>query len=251
MNKLSHLDETGAARMVDISAKAATEREAVAEATVTVSEDVFSAIAEGTAAKGDALSVARIAGIMGAKKTADLIPLCHPLALTSANVELELAPERGAVLIRATVKTTGPTGVEMEALTAVSIAALALYDMVKSIDKNTAIENVHLVSKSGGKSGRYVASGARKSSPTVRGKAAELMDAATAATRSKSPSADRQAFRSFMLARRLRASMWASEAGVAASQIYAYLTGRLHSLPSDVVEKLARAAHVAPEDLFR
>src|SRR5258707_7849893 len=128
MNKLSHLDETGAARMVDISAKAATEREAVAEATVTVSEDVLSAIAEGTVAKGDALSVARIAGIMAAKKTADLIPLCHPLALTGVSVELELARESSAVVIRASIKTTGPTGVEMEALTAASVAALALYD---------------------------------------------------------------------------------------------------------------------------
>jgi cyclic pyranopterin phosphate synthase len=260
MSKFSHLDETGAARMVDVSAKVATEREAVAEGYVTISEEAISAIAEGAVAKGDVLSVARIAGIMAAKKKADLIPLCHPLALTGASVELEIARERSAVLIRATIKTTGPTGVEMEALTAVSVAALALYDMIKAIDKTATIENVHLVSKSGGKSGKFVAPGAsgpRKalSAPlaatTQRGRAAVLMEATAASPSRKSPSTDRQAFRSFMLERRLRASVWASEAGVASSQIYAYLTGRLNALPFDVLEKLARAARVSPEDIFR
>lgn len=256
MSKLSHLDEKGAARMVDVSAKGQSEREAVAEAIVALSADAMSALAEGTVPKGDALAVARVAGIMAAKKTADLIPLCHPLPLSAVNVELELVRDSASVVIRATVKTVANTGVEMEALTAVTIAALALYDMVKAIDKSATIEGVHLVSKSGGKSGRFSApdnldrrkgDGAQR--PT-RQQAGILMDVTTTNSPRK-PGTGREAFRAFMLAHRLRASTWASEAGVSSSQIYAYLTGRLHALPAEVVEKLARAARVSPEDIFR
>src|SRR5258707_12217978 len=153
MNKLSHLDETGAARMVDISAKAATEREAVAEATVTVSEDVLSAIAEGTVAKGDALSVARIAGIMGAKKTSDLVPLCHPIAISGVKVALEV--KDAGVAISATVKTADRTGVEMEALTAVAVAGLTVIDMVKAVDPAAELTGVRVEAKSGGVSGDW------------------------------------------------------------------------------------------------
>jgi len=255
MSKLSHLDEKGAARMVDVSAKGPTEREAVAEAIMTLSADALSALAEGTVPKGDALAVARVAGIMAAKKTADLIPLCHPLPLSAVNVELELVQDTASVVIRATVKTVAKTGVEMEALTAVTIAALALYDMVKAIDKSATIEGVRLISKSGGKSGgfRVPENTGSKASDTprpTRQQAGVLMDAAAAGSPRK-PGAGREAFRAFMLANRLRASAWASEAGVSPSQIYAYLTGRVHALPTEVVEKLARAARVRPEDIFR
>jgi cyclic pyranopterin monophosphate synthase len=256
MSKLSHLDEEGAARMVDVSAKPPTEREAIAEATVTLSADALSALAEGTVPKGDALAVARVAGIMAAKKTADLIPLCHPLPLSAVNVELELVRDNASVVIRATVKTVANTGVEMEALTAATIAALALYDMIKSIDKSATIEGVRLISKSGGKSGRFSApdNTERRKSDTAsrptRQQASVIMDVATAAPPRK-PGTGREAFRAFMLAHRLRASAWANEAGVSSSQIYAYLTGRLHALPAEVVEKLARAARVRPEDIFR
>src|SRR5689334_11635057 len=121
MNRLTHLDEKGAARMVDVSAKSATEREAVAEATVSLSEEALAAVVAGTVQKGDALSVARIAGIMAAKKTADLIPLCHPLPITGINVELEPDADKSAIVIRATVRTVANTGVEMEALTSMSV----------------------------------------------------------------------------------------------------------------------------------
>ena len=253
MSKLTHLDEKGAARMVDVSAKSATAREAVAEGIVTLSPDALSAIANGTVEKGDALAVARVAGIMAAKKTSELIPLCHPLPLSAVNVELEVLSDRNAVAIRATVKTVASTGVEMEALTAVTVAALTLYDMIKAVDKSATIEGVRLVSKSGGKSGRYSATeripaGAPRATVT---RSTALMDATDNAPQRKPPGQGREALRAFMLERRLRASTWAGEAGVSSSQIYAYLTGRLTALPADVVEKLARAARVRPEDLFR
>jgi cyclic pyranopterin monophosphate synthase len=157
MAKLTHLDDKGAARMVDVSAKAATAREAVAEAVIVMSRAAFDAIVSGGAKKGDVLAAARIAGIMAAKKTSDLIPLCHPIALTKATVEFEPLKARAAIRIRATAATTGPTGVEMEALTAASVAALTIYDMIKAVDRGAVIEAIRLLSKSGGKSGRYKA----------------------------------------------------------------------------------------------
>jgi cyclic pyranopterin phosphate synthase len=259
MNDLTHVDKSGAAHMVDVSAKSATEREAVAEGTITVSQAAFAAISNKEAPKGDVLAVARIAGIMAAKKTAELIPLCHPLALSGANIDFELQHDQCAVRIRAQVKTTGHTGVEMEALTAVSVAALTLYDMVKAIDKSAAIQNIHLVSKSGGKSGNFVApskigaarvrAGGKSARPRLR--PTILSEAAVPVAPRSAAGSERVALRAFMQARRLRASVWASEAGVAPSQLYAFLTGRLRALPSDVVEKLALAARVRSEDLFR
>lgn len=150
---LTHLNERGEARIVDIGDKAATRRRAVAEARLVARPDTIAAIAGGTLKKGDAIAVARIAGIMAAKKTSDLIPLCHPIALTSVTVDIE--PVDGALQITATAETTGQTGVEMEAMTAASVAALTLYDMAKAMDRGMRIEGLALVEKTGGKSGDY------------------------------------------------------------------------------------------------
>ncbi|MDR6265492.1 MULTISPECIES: cyclic pyranopterin monophosphate synthase MoaC [Rhodobacterales] len=155
MAKLTHFDDKGAAHMVDVSEKPITSRVAVAKGRVLMTPETLAMIDEGRAKKGDVLAVARLAGIMGAKKTSDLIPLCHPLAISKVSVELTVASD--AVEIEATVKTTGQTGVEMEALTAVNIAALTVYDMVKAVDKSMHISDIRLVLKEGGKSGRFEA----------------------------------------------------------------------------------------------
>ncbi len=153
--KLSHIDDSGKATMVDVSHKADTERIAIAKGRVVMESGTLALIKKGEVAKGDVLSVARLAGIMAAKKTHELIPLCHPLPLTSIAVELQVA-EPDAVEITATVKTTGKTGVEMEAMTAVSIAGLTIYDMCKAVDRRMRLEAVRLVRKSGGKSGEII-----------------------------------------------------------------------------------------------
>jgi cyclic pyranopterin phosphate synthase len=154
---LSHFDAQGQAHMVDVSDKAVTSRVAVAAGWIRMARETFDIIGEGRATKGDVLGIARLAGIMGAKKTADLIPLCHPLPITKVAVELTLDPDLPGVQITATVKTTGQTGVEMEALTAVSTAALTVYDMAKAVDKAMEIGGIHVTLKDGGKSGRYEA----------------------------------------------------------------------------------------------
>lgn len=154
---LTHFDAAGHAHMVDVSDKAVTDRIAVARGAVVMEAATAELIAEGRAKKGDVLSVARLAGIMGAKRTADLIPLCHPLALTKVGLELTVDPALPGVRIEATVKTSGQTGVEMEALTAVSVAALTVYDMVKAVDRSMRIGEIELILKEGGKSGRYEA----------------------------------------------------------------------------------------------
>ncbi len=155
MVKLSHIDDAGAARMVDISGKPPTKRLAIAKATVHVSAETLDAIRENTTRKGDVLAVARIAGIAGAKKTSDLVPLCHPIPLTSVKVDFDLRDNPASILIEAQVSTTGSTGVEMEALTAVSIAAITIYDMIKSADRGASVTDMHVSLKEGGKSGRY------------------------------------------------------------------------------------------------
>ena len=155
MSKLTHIDETGRARMVDVSDKAATAREAVAEGFVRMSPATLKLALSGEGNKGDVRAVAEIAGVMAAKKTSDLIPMCHPLAITKAEVRIE--PADGGLGVTARVKTTGQTGVEMEALTAVSVACLTLYDMLKAAEKTMVIEAVRLVSKTGGKSGDWTA----------------------------------------------------------------------------------------------
>jgi cyclic pyranopterin phosphate synthase len=151
--RLTHVDDTGAARMVDVSGKEPTAREATAAGTVLVSAEVVRLLRGEGVPKGDALGVARIAGIMAAKRTPDLVPLCHPLAISGVTVDLEVLDER--VAITATVRTTDRTGVEMEALTAVSVAALALVDMVKAVDKGAVITDVRVERKTGGKSGPW------------------------------------------------------------------------------------------------
>ncbi len=157
MPEFTHFDAQGNAVMVDVSDKDVTERVATAKGSVLVSPETMRLILEGGLKKGDVLSVARLAGIMGAKRTPDLIPLCHPLALTSVKVELTTDPARNAIDIAATCKLKGRTGVEMEALTAVSVAALTVYDMCKAVDKAMRITDIRLVHKSGGKSGTYEA----------------------------------------------------------------------------------------------
>ena len=156
MEKLNHFDEHGNAVMVDVSEKAVTARTAVATGYIRVSRPVYDAIVNGTAAKGDVLGVARVAGIMAAKQTSSLIPMCHPLALTKCSVDFEMDEENLRVKATCLVKVTGQTGVEMEALTGVSVALLTIYDMCKALDKRMEISEIHLESKSGGKSGEFV-----------------------------------------------------------------------------------------------
>jgi cyclic pyranopterin phosphate synthase len=152
---LTHIDAKGEARMVDVSAKPATERMAVAEGRVVMSSSTLALIVSGNAKKGDVLATARLAGIMAAKRTSELIPLCHPLALSKVTLDITPDKKLPGCTVRATVKVTGPTGVEMEALTAVSVACLTIYDMIKAVERGVRIENIHLVEKKGGKSGHY------------------------------------------------------------------------------------------------
>ncbi len=155
-DRLTHLDENGRAHMVDVGAKPDSERVAIARGEVHLRPETLALIREGLMKKGDVLTVAQLAGIMGAKKTAELIPLCHPLPLTQVQVELELSDALPGVLIMATAKTVGKTGVEMEALSAVAVSALTVYDMVKAVEKTARIHNIRLVEKHGGRSGDVV-----------------------------------------------------------------------------------------------
>lgn len=157
--ELTHFDESGKARMVDVTVKADTARTAVAEGRIVMKAETLALVQQGAMGKGDVLGVAQVAGIMGAKKTWELIPMCHPLLLTGVKLDLLIAEATNSVDIVATVKTTGKTGVEMEALTAVSVAALTVYDMCKAVDKDMTIEYIRLTAKSGGKSGNYVRKG--------------------------------------------------------------------------------------------
>ena len=156
-DKLTHFDSEGAAHMVDVGGKAVTDRIAIAACYIKMKQQTFDTITEGRAKKGDVLGVARLAGIMAAKRTSDLIPLCHPLPISKVSIDLEPDPDLTGIRIRATVKTTGQTGVEMEALTAANIAALTVYDMCKAVDKGMEVGGLHVVLKDGGKSGRYEA----------------------------------------------------------------------------------------------
>ncbi|WP_312640416.1 cyclic pyranopterin monophosphate synthase MoaC [Hydrogenoanaerobacterium sp.] len=154
-NELTHFDQSGNAVMVDVTEKNTTHRIATARGSIAVNAQTFEAIQAGSAQKGDVLGVARVAGIMAAKKTSELIPLCHPLALTKCTIDFELVPDTNEVIATCTVKVTGQTGVEMEALTGVTVALLTIYDMCKAIDKGMEIKAVYLVHKSGGKSGDF------------------------------------------------------------------------------------------------
>jgi cyclic pyranopterin monophosphate synthase len=156
MSALTHFDAAGQAHMVDVGAKAATHRVAVAEGRIEMRPETLALVRSGSAKKGDVLGVARIAAIQGAKRTSDLIPLCHPLALTRVAVEFELSDAPAAVVCRVTCETTGPTGVEMEALTAVQVGLLTVYDMCKAVDRGMTMSNVRLLEKRGGKSGDFL-----------------------------------------------------------------------------------------------
>jgi cyclic pyranopterin phosphate synthase len=254
MSKLTHLDDQGAARMVDVSDKPVTDREASAEAIVVLSPEAFTAAKSGNAPKGDVLATARIAGIMAAKRTPDLIPLCHPIAVSKAEVTFEWMDARNAVRVLASVKTSGQTGVEMEALMAASVAALTIYDMIKAIDKSAVVETVRLLAKSGGKSGSYVVPVEKAFKPVAataksRARPKTLMSEVSAPR--PGVHAQRDAFREFMASHRLRPTQWAKDAGVPATQILAYLTGQARALSPDAAKKLARAAKVRVEDMFR
>ena len=155
--KLTHIDETGAASMVDVSAKDITTRVAVARGRISMKPETLALVETGTAKKGDVIATTRIAAIMAAKRTHELIPLCHPLAISKITVSFEIDRKASAIDVTAMVKLDGKTGVEMEALTAVSVGCLTLYDMLKAVDRGMTISNIHLVEKSGGKSGHYIA----------------------------------------------------------------------------------------------
>ncbi len=162
--KLSHVDDSGQPKMVDVSAKPSTERVAVAQARVFLNPETLDMIRRGAIAKGDVLAVAQVAGVMGAKRTPDLIPMCHPVLLTSIDIDFkeESQPDRAgrcSITVTATAKTTGATGIEMEAMTAVSVSALTIYDMCKAVDKGISFSDIYLLSKSGGKSGTYLRQG--------------------------------------------------------------------------------------------
>ena len=159
-NKLTHFDAEGNAVMVDVSGKPVTSREATAHGIITMNEDAFAAVQNGTVKKGDVLGVARVAGIMATKRTSELIPLCHPLPLTKVSVDFRLLPERQAVEALCTVKTAGVTGVEMEAITAVEVGLLTVYDMLKAVDRFMVIGDIQLLEKDGGKSGHWMVSAA-------------------------------------------------------------------------------------------
>jgi cyclic pyranopterin phosphate synthase len=184
--KLTHFDKKGRARMVDVGDKPETERVAVAAGSVTMKRATLDLIRKGKAKKGDVLGVARLAGIMAAKRTAELIPLCHPLALSSVAVELRCDKNRNAVDITAACKLAGRTGVEMEALTAVSVAALTIYDMLKAVDRGMSIGNIHLVHKTGGKSGIFEAASPVKNR-TANGKPTKPRETAPAMTMKTAP----------------------------------------------------------------
>jgi cyclic pyranopterin phosphate synthase len=166
MARLTHLDDEGQARMVDVGAKAETEREAVAFGRITMRPETLQAVRLGNLPKGDVLGTARVAGIMAAKRTPELIPLCHPLLLSSVAVDFAFDEAASAVEIRATVRCKGQTGVEMEALTAASVAALTIYDMTKAIERGMVIEEIRLLEKRGGKSGEWVAGGGNEERET-------------------------------------------------------------------------------------
>jgi cyclic pyranopterin phosphate synthase len=259
MSKLSHVDDQGRASMVDVSDKDSTERLATAEAVIVLSSEAYRLVVSGTAKKGDVLATARIAGIMAAKKTSELIPLCHPLALSHVGVDFDPLPDRNAFRIIASAKTTGPTGVEMEALTAASVAALTVYDMVKAVDKGAIIETVRLLTKSGGKSGRYDAES--RSTPTAEpepepGKSAsrkstpKVLIHEVAAPKLGGPSGDRDTLRKFMTANRLRPLEWAKSASVPVNELYGFLSGRSSRLPQESAERLAKAARTSVDAMF-
>jgi cyclic pyranopterin phosphate synthase len=253
MSKLSHFDKDGKAAMVDISDKSETKRTAIAKGSISMEPETLSLIEAGTAKKGDVLGIARVAGIMAAKKASDLIPLCHPLALNKVTVDFTLDKESSRVDIKALAKVDGKTGVEMEALTAVSVAALTIYDMVKAVDKNMVIGDIRLAFKDGGKSGTYKEPQGEKEDKRSEPKARATVrpqEVPLTPTRLTTANGSREALRAFMQAKRIKPMRWAQDAGIAPGTLYGFLQGRIASLSDDDVRKLADAVHADTHDLF-
>jgi len=263
--KLTHLDDAGRAKMVDVGHKPVTAREAHAEGFVLLQRETIRAIAEERVPKGEVLGTARVAGIMAAKRCGELIPLCHPLGVESVEVhfdipELESASDGEPVRlhVKAIARINAKTGVEMEALTAASIAALTVYDMVKAVDKSAVIDSIRLLTKSGGKSGSYEAETSEpedppppKSSRSSKATPRVLMgEAGAASAAAQNPSGDREALRKFMLARHLRATEWAKSAAVPINELYGYLSGRSRALSEASRDRLAKAARATPDEMF-
>jgi cyclic pyranopterin phosphate synthase len=256
MSKLSHFDRDGKAAMVDVSGKSDTHRTAIAKGRIQMKAETLRLIADGSAAKGDVLGAARIAGIMAAKKTSDLIPLCHPLAISKVSVDFEINGKDNAVEITAEVKVSGKTGVEMEALTAVSVAGLTIYDMVKAVDKSMVIGDIQVTYKEGGKSGTLgskeldrPASVPVKKQGRTRATAKPSQVPMTQA-RTIGLSDKREALRNFIDAKRIKPMVWAKDAGVPSGVLYSFLQGKSSSLSSEDEAKLAAAVNMSPEDLY-
>ena len=261
MSKLSHIDDQGEARMVDVGDKADSPRIAVADGRVTMKPETLALIQAGNIKKGDVLATARIAGIMAAKRTSDLVPLCHPLPLTSVKVELTLDDTLPGIKIRATAKVTGKTGVEMEALTAVSVAALTIYDMAKAVDREMEIGEIKLIHKSGGKSGDFdQASDAdpalkSKATPGLRSKSLKLVPHAVvqegpSVHAQNTPVAQREALRRFIRTHQLKVHDWATEADVRPGEVFSFLNGQSVRLSEETAAKLASSLGLTPNQLF-
>lgn len=268
MSKLTHIDDKGDARMVDVSGKDTTVRTAMAEAVVRMKPQTLALVLDGSAPKGDVLAVARVAGIMAAKRTADLIPLCHPLPISGVTVACEPDEDLSLIRVLASVKVNGPTGVEMEALTAASVAALTIYDMLKAAERGIVIESLRLVSKEGGKSGTFRADKPEPASARARvvrraasaqttrrtrllAKPSDIMSEVTPRKPPSDGNTRREALRRFMSGRGLTAHAWAKDAGLSVGVIYGFLHGRSHALTKAEEQKLADAAGVSIEDLYR
>ena len=261
MSKLSHIDGQGQANMVDVGEKDVTARLAIAEGRVVMQPETLKLILEGDMKKGDVLGTARLAGIMAAKKTADLVPLCHPLALTSVKVELTPDPENHSIRIQATAKVTGQTGVEMEALTAVSVAALTIYDMAKAVDRDMEIGEIRLIQKEGGKSGKFKRTKedgdrqAKSSQQVLKSEGAfprpqEIQPTMAERTLRIPPPDERDAFRQFVRINRLQVHRWAKDADVRPGEVFAYLNGQAARIPDTSAQKLAAAIGVSPDRMF-
>lgn len=269
MTKLTHINEKGQAHMVDVSGKGASERSAMAEAIVRLKPETLALVLDGASPKGDVLAVARVAGIMAAKKTSELIPLCHPLPISGITVLCEPDEAENIIRILATVRVNSNTGVEMEALTAASIAALTIYDMLKAVERDIVIEAIRLISKEGGKSGAFradpsegKASGARHTvlrhasavQASVRRVRAPAKPEAPVDAAKRKPNADtlgkRDALRRFMQSRGLTAHAWSRDANLPVGVLYSFLHGRTHSLTKSEEQKLSTALGVSPDDLY-
>ena len=245
MTKLTHLDVSGAAIMVDVGAKDETLRVAIAKGTIRMAPETLAAIEAGVTRKGDVLAVARVAGIMAAKRTPDLIPLCHPLPISSVTLDLVPTETRDGIDITATVKVTAKTGVEMEALTAVSVAALTLYDMVKAIDRQMVIGEVRLVHKEGGRSG--ITSPGKKDQIATK---KTPMSGPEPRLSHSVPTEARDVLRAFMIRHGLKVSDWTKAAGVRSGELFSFLNGQSKSLAPDTAKRLAKAAGVTVKELF-